>query len=115
MSSDFEFMQDTVDAICKSMEEHPYDWRITTYVVSHKDSSVEYWKDDFRTTWNGSHRDVVFSGRQAEQIEKSFDIMKKKMASDAQKQVINSFKSKPSKLSSVEQETSSGNPWWKFW
>lgn len=117
--SNFEFMQETVDAICYSMENEPNKWYITTHCVKKNSSNIEHWIDDLRTTWNGSSRDVVFSDDQAAQIRKSFNILKQKQATAAQQRVINTFKPAEKKVGVVKGPSegfiTKDKPWWRFW
>lgn len=116
--SKFEFMQDTVDAICYSMKNEPESWSIGVYDVCHKNSSAEYKKGSFTEIWRGGSWVTIFSYEQGQQIKKSFKILEEKRSSEAQNLVIKAFKPVVKKVETIEVDkevTVKGKAWWRFW
>ena len=91
--SDYDFMQDTVDALCEDMENNPDNYRITTFTLDSLGDGVEYWTATGAITqiWNGHTTEDVFSYKQGVQIYKAFLKLQSVKSSVAQKKVIASL------------------------
>ena len=110
---DYTYMQSTVDEICRSLREEPFDWIFETHTFRKKGSRIEFWLGlgDYITEIRGSHNDEVFSGTQGEQIHQAYVEAREIVANAAQKRVINEFLNNPD----GDNKTSKRKPWWKFW
>jgi len=115
--NNYEFMQEAVDEICKSMQEQPQRWLETTHTLDDTETKVRYWfglGKSITETWNGNSLDRVFSYEQGMQIYKAFSKMKEKKASKAQQNVLNSLVKKMDYVI-VPNMIEEPKPWWKFW
>ena len=106
--SQFDVMNDTVEAICKSLVEEPQQWEFSTYTFKHKRSKVEYWGDmrhhSITNIWNGRSQNQVFSDEQGRKIAEAYKKARKLQADAAQLKVI----------SSMDKLRSSKRHWWIF-
>lgn len=114
--TDFEYMNDAVDALCNSLIEEPEKWLFETHTFRKIGSDLKYWGSSWDSsivsTWNGSSRDIVFSYEQGQRIRIAYDTARAKQASCAQSKVIKDFQ----KLVARKTEKLSGNKsWWEFW
>jgi hypothetical protein len=92
----FEFMQSTVDDVCRSLRENPTDWRFETYTFYHKDGETQFWAstgtDSCQYVWRNNSRCEVFSYEQGEQIMEAYNAARTVMGSKAQQAVLKEFK-----------------------
>jgi hypothetical protein len=94
----FEFMQETVDALCRDMENNPHNYIIDTYTFHNINTpSIKYWagsSECITEIWNGRSPNKIFDRKQGDQLYKSFVKLREVQASVAQQKVINSMKPK---------------------
>ncbi|MBO4576716.1 MAG: hypothetical protein J5680_06350 [Neisseriaceae bacterium] len=85
------FSQEVIDNICYSMENTPDEWDIGTYTVEHI-SGIELWFDNNSFTyWNGHSSDNVFTDEERKRIKESFEILRTKKQSLAQRRITKAF------------------------
>lgn len=59
----YDLMEETVDKICKSLEEEPHKWKFETCTFTKKGTGIEYWcsgDGPVVDIWLGSGRNQVF-------------------------------------------------------
>lgn len=112
MTSEYEYMQETVDEICRSLIENPEDWVFTTHTFNKKGSDVEYWDSSshyaITCTWDGYNTNTVFSVKQGRIIREAYMKAREKQASNAQLQVVRDIEKRKTK--ELRRK-----PWWKLW
>ena len=110
--TDFEYMNDAVDALCKSLIEEPENWVFSTYTFQKQGSNIRYWDEQLcraiTETWNGGSLNKVFSVEQGHKIRDAYQVARIKQASCAQNQVLEELK-KQSCTATVYKS------WWEFW
>lgn len=122
---DFDKMNDTVDAICYSLENECHKWDWNQYTLNGK--GFEFWianTNSITQTWRPT-QDTVFSYEQGKRIKASFEKCKEAKASNAQQKLMNSFKKEPPHINLAKPPAppspppsriiGSSSPWWKFW
>lgn len=101
--SKFDIMNDTVEAICKSLVEEPQQWEFRTYTFKHKRAKVEYWGDmssrSITHVWTGRDRSQVFSNEQGRKIAAAYKKARELLADSTQLKVISDM----SKLKSTKR------------
>lgn len=110
---DFKYMDDVVDAICKSLIEESSRWQFNVHTFHKKGSGTKYWcasgsYDSITQTWNGHTTTQVFSYEQGEKIKEAYDIAREKQASVAQQKILNEY-------AVIEKDVDESKSWWKFW
>lgn len=100
----FDYMDEAVEAICKSLENEPEKWVFETYTFHKRGSSVRYWSTFSSITeiWDGRASHTVFSGEQGDKIKSSYHIARAKQADLNQIKVLKDI-------------VVSEKPWYKFW
>ena len=93
MTDKFEQMQSTVDALCKSMVDTPFKWKLTTHTIEF--NGLQLWRDSLSKTWDGDNLSVIFSGQQECQLKKSLARLEAVVSSAEQKKAIRAVTVKP--------------------
>lgn len=91
----YDLMEETVNKICKSLEEESHKWIFETCTFTKKGTGIEYWcsgDGPVVDIWSGSGRNQVFSSEQGNRIRKSYHIARQKQASVLQEKIISSMK-----------------------
>lgn len=105
-----ELMEDTVIELCKSLENDPDRWEITTCTLNDKKSGIEYWigRGSITDEWTGNTSNEVFNNQQGAMIFSSFKILKETKGTESQLKVIESLNRK-------NEVGITPIPWWRFW
>lgn len=115
--SDFKFMDDVVDDICKSMREDPNRWLISTYLVEDKVGGIKYWKGynsgGIDSIWTGHTTEKVFSDEQAYKILEAFEELREIKESQTQRKILDSFR--PTPVFTLLPVVEKSKKWWEFW
>ena len=89
----FEFMDDAVDELCRSMEEDPDRWVINTYTLDDTKTGVDYWigltgRGSITETRSFSSNHQVFSHEQGKRLWAAFERLRETKANTAQQRVL---------------------------
>lgn len=85
------FSQEVIDNICYSMENTPDEWDIGTYTVEHI-SGIRLWHNENEfSCWVGSSTERVFNEQERKRIKESFEILRTKKQSLAQRRITKAF------------------------
>lgn len=115
----FSLMGKAVDELCKSMEETPHRWEISSLTLLDKNSKIKYWiaysGDPITEIWNGCSREKVFSESQGLKFRDAMEALAERNGTMAQKKILQSVEEKTYKIVTNPEPCLEKNPWWKFW
>lgn len=110
---EFKYMDETVDAICKSLREDPHTWEFSVNTFRKKGTNIKYWNGSggaITQTWNGHDTTFVFSYTQGQKIASAYQTARSIQASEEQRRVMQAFKN-----GGDNSDSPSTKKWGEFW